>query len=105
MNKVYVICLIGLLQACANVGRTFESGNVFQIVSGTTNQEQVLRLFGVPWRRGLENGLITWTYAHYQYSAFKPLQSEDLFIKFDDNGVVKSYTYNTSKDSLPRQNQ
>ncbi|PID43957.1 MAG: hypothetical protein CSA52_03280 [Gammaproteobacteria bacterium] len=105
MKKVCITGLICLLQACANVGKTFESGNIFQIESGKTTREQVQQLFGPPWRRGLENGLVTWTYAHYQYSAFNPLRSEDLFIKFDDNGVVKSYTYNTSEDSLPHRSE
>ncbi len=99
---IALLAMLAMIQACANIGRQFDTQAILQIKSGETSQGEVLTLLGEPWRKGLENGLTTWTYANYHYSAFKPLESDDLFIKFDDKNVVKSYTFNTSRDTLPQ---
>jgi outer membrane protein assembly factor BamE (lipoprotein component of BamABCDE complex) len=95
-----MIVSISWLAGCANVGNKFETAKVVEIKAGETRQAEILELLGQPWRKGLENGALTWTYAHYRYSAFSPFKSDDLVIKFENNGVVKSYTFNTS-ENLP----
>lgn len=54
-------------------------------------------MFGEPWRTGIEDGKRTWTYAHYRYSLFGPEQTRDLLVRFDDEGNVVSYSYNTTQ--------
>ncbi len=54
------------------------------------------RRFGAPWRTGLEDGQRTWTYAEYRYSLFGGAQTRDLLIRFDDEGRVASYTFNST---------
>ncbi len=100
ISRLVMIVSISWLAGCANVGNKFETAKVVEIKAGETRQAEILELLGQPWRKGLENGALTWTYAHYRYSAFSPFKSDDLVIKFENNGVVKSYTFNTS-ENLP----
>jgi hypothetical protein len=51
---------------------------------------------GLPWRTGVEDGLETWTYGHYRYSAFSASRTRDLVLRFDERVVVVSYTYSTT---------
>jgi hypothetical protein len=87
--------LFGL--GCATVGREFPVERVGEIRIGETTQEDVLAMFGSPWRVGLEDGLRTWTYGRYRYRLFGQARTEDLVLRFDDAGVVASYTFNTTE--------
>ncbi|WP_031434294.1 outer membrane protein assembly factor BamE domain-containing protein [Methylomarinum vadi] len=86
-----------LSAGCASIGREFPSAQVPLIHIGQTTQQQIRSLFGAPWRVGIENGQRTWTYGHYQYSLFSQGSTEDLVVRFDNNGVVASYVFNTTK--------
>jgi outer membrane protein assembly factor BamE (lipoprotein component of BamABCDE complex) len=87
-----------LLSACATVGREFPSGKVSEIQIGKTTQAEIEAMFGKPWRTGIEDGYVTWTYGKYHYSAFSQTQTKDLVVRFDNNKVVRSYTFNTTAD-------
>ena len=89
------------LIGCLSVGRPFPTDRVAQIRIGQTTQAQIEDVFGLPWRRGLEDGQPTWTYAQYRYSLFSDAQTRDLVVRFDDSGIVDSYTFNsTYRDEL-----
>lgn len=92
-----VIVLVMGLSSCATVGREFPESEVSKIRIGQTTQEQVREMFGSPWRTGLEDGHPTWTYGKYRYRLFGQASTKDLVIRFDDNGVVTSYTFNTTE--------
>ena len=88
------------LVACAQVGpgKPFPAQNVYAIKKGVTTKDEVARLFGDPWRTGLENGQQTWTYGNYKYSLLgQEKENTDLVIRFDDQGVVSSYSYSTTR--------
>ncbi len=87
------------LAGCASVGNEFPGNQVALIQLNQTTQEQIRSAFGAPWRIGMENGLRTWTYGYYQYRLFGSSDTEDLVIKFNSNGTVASYTYNTTRHS------
>lgn len=87
-----------LAAGCATVGREFPSASVGNIIIGETDRSEIQRMFGEPWRTGIEDGQRTWTYAHYRYSLFRPAQTRDLVIRFDDEGKVASYSFNTTKE-------
>ena len=92
-----------LLVACVTVGREFPTQQVSKLKIGTTTQAQVTKLFGTPWRTGVEDGQRTWTYGHYHYALLGNTQTRDLVVRFDDAGVVASYTFNsTNPDDAPR---
>jgi len=83
---------------CATVGREFPAHSVNNIIIGETDRSEIRRMFGEPWRTGIEDGQKTWTYAHYRYSLFGPEQTSDLLIRFDDEGKVVSYSFNTTEE-------
>ena len=78
--------------ACTpTVGRPFPVNEVRQIEIGTTTKPQVRQIFGEPWRTGIEDGFRTWTYGEYHMK-----NTRDLVIRFDDQDVVKSYSFSSS---------
>lgn len=90
------LALLWLTGGCATVGRDFPAARVPEITLGQTTQRQVRDLFGPPWRVGLEDGGRVWTYGKYRYRLFGPACTQDLVIRFNDQGAVASYTYNTT---------
>ena len=92
---MFVILLI-TIASCATVGRKFPAEAINKIQLGKTIKEDVNKIFGSPWRIGLEDGRRTWTYGYYKYRLFGESTTRDLVIRFDSNGVVSSYTFNTT---------
>ncbi len=91
-----LIFLFLFLSACATVGRDFSASKVYDIQIGKTTRAEIEAMFGPPWRVGVEDGKPTWTYASYHYSAFSAARTKDLVVRFDENDIVRSYTFNTS---------
>ncbi|WP_305042721.1 outer membrane protein assembly factor BamE domain-containing protein [Geoalkalibacter sp.] len=85
-----------LAAGCATVGRDFSTSGVAAIRIGETTKTDARALFGNPWRTGVEDGRETWTYGHYRYSLFSPAQTRDLVLRFDKEGRVASYTFNST---------
>jgi outer membrane protein assembly factor BamE (lipoprotein component of BamABCDE complex) len=82
---------------CISVGNDFPVEPVRQIEIGTTTRDDVQRMFGDPWRTGIEDGQRTWTYGTYRYSLFGDASTRDLVVRFDDEGAVSSYTFNSTR--------
>lgn len=82
---------------CATVGRDFSVSKVSEIRIGETTQDDIRAMFGSPWRVGIEDGQRTWTYGKYRYRLFGEKIAQDLLIRFDERGVVASYTFNTTE--------
>ncbi len=81
---------------CLSVGREFPTSPVQRIVVGETSRAQINGWFGEPWRTGVDSGRRTWTYGHYRYSLFSPAQTRDLVVRFDAQGRVASYVFNST---------
>ncbi|MFC3151552.1 outer membrane protein assembly factor BamE [Litoribrevibacter euphylliae] len=92
-----VLVMAAWLSACATVGKDFSETKINQLVINSTSQQEVKALFGSPWRVGSESGQTTWTYGLYKYSAFNPSATKDLVIRFNKDGSVASYTFNTTE--------
>lgn len=86
------------LAGCASVGHKFPADRVPELEMGKTTREEVRTIFGDPWRTGIEDGLPTWTYGKYKYRLIGDDSTTDLVIRFDANGVVRSYTFNTTEN-------
>ena len=88
--------------ACAvGPGTPFPEQNVYAIKKGVTTKDEVVRLFGEPRRTGLEDGEQTWTYFNYKYNLLllgQEKDNKDLVIRFNDQGVVSSYSYSANKN-------
>jgi hypothetical protein len=95
LSCLFMTCLIFAI-GCASVGRDFPVENVSRIETGKSTQADIIRLFGNPWRTGLENGKITYTYGKYHYSVMSGTATSDLIIRFDEKNVVESYSFNTN---------
>ena len=105
-RKIIAVFCGGLMLAlvgCATVGRDFPVGPVAQIEKGVTTKTDVRAMFGNPWRTGVEDGRETWTYGHYRYSLFGDAKTRDLVVRFDPDGKVASYSFNSTypQDARP----
>ena len=97
--KIFGLLLLSLVvfSGCATIGRDFAASAVQKIQIGKTTQNDIQTMFGSPWRTGIEDGKQTWTYGKYHYSIFSEPSAQDLVVRFDNKGVVSSYTYNTTE--------
>ncbi len=89
-------CLVLLLAGCVSVGREFPTPTPEMIKSGYTTRAELLRLFGSPTQVGIEDGYQTWTWLDVKAGGFGPLLSKELHVKFDERGIVKSYSYTSN---------
>ena len=85
------------LTGCFTVGQEFSASHVTEIKIGQTRKQDISDMLGRPWRTGLEDGHPTWTYGIYKYSVFGADDTQDLLIRFDNQGVVRSYTFSSSR--------
>lgn len=100
--KLSSLLLVGGLSAtqltgCFTVGQEFAASRVPEIQVGQTRKQDISQLFGTPWRTGMEDGRPTWTYGIYRYSLFGGDDTQDLLIRFDPQGVVRSYTFSSTR--------
>jgi len=86
-----------LIGACATVGHDFPVERVTEIRLHQTTQDEIRGMFGEPWRTGLEDGQVTWTYGKYRYALFSQASTTDLVLRFDAEGKVVSYSFNTTE--------
>ena len=84
------------LAGCVTVGRPFDSGRVRSITLNKTTQADLKLAFGEPFRHGLDSGDLTWTYVRYQLQLLGTRNTKDLVVRFNADGTVKSYTFNTN---------
>lgn len=86
-----VMSMLAVFGCAPSTGRPFPVQKVPEIQIGATTKETVRQMFGEPWRTGIEDGFKTWTYGQYSIN-----NSRDLLIRFDDDGLVKSYSFSSS---------
>ncbi|MBF0314572.1 MAG: outer membrane protein assembly factor BamE [Oligoflexia bacterium] len=96
--KVSIMALLisTLFSSCATVGKNFEYNRSRELELGKTSKSDVLKLYGSPFRVGINSGALQWSYNYYTYNAFSDTQTKDLVILFDNDGKVKHYEYNSS---------
>ncbi len=102
MTKLCALLFLGgllstQLTGCFTVGQEFAGSRVSEIKIGQSTKQDVTNIFGTPWRMGSEDGKTTWTYAIYKYYLFGPADTQDLLIRFDNQGVVRSYTFGSTR--------
>ncbi|MAA65475.1 MAG: hypothetical protein CL581_11930 [Alteromonadaceae bacterium] len=91
-----ILASVVLAAGCATVGKDFATHNVDQIKIDKTTRADVQEMFGEPWRTGMEDGKRTWTYGKYRWSAFGDAETTDLVVRFNEDGTVDSYVYNST---------
>ena len=88
-----------VLSACSpmTLGRDFPVEEVSSIQIGSTTRAEIRQHFGIPWRTGIEDGMMTWTFGYYSYEFSGKDLGRDLMIKFNKSGIVRSYSFNTTE--------
>lgn len=84
-----------LLTGCVSAGKDFNVHMVRQIQLQQTTRAQIEQMFGSPWRTGIEDGKQTWSYGYYKHS-LSDTMSRDLVVRFNPNGTVASYSFNSN---------
>lgn len=96
-RKIFFIIAAGLvLGGCMTIGKPFPVTQVPFIRVGLTTQKDMLETFGNPDRTGLDDGDVTWTYMHYKLRLLGAQDTRDLYVRFNREGTVKSYSFNSS---------
>ena len=92
-----VMFLIIFLASCyGTVGKNFDSSELKSIQNNVTSQEEIFERLGDPFKKGIENGQVMWTYQFDQWNAVGPTHSKALVILFDKENIVEAYRYTTS---------
>ena len=100
-NLIIIVLVMGLFTFCATtykIGKQYSTEHVPKIVIGKTSEKDIIIFFGDPWKTGISNGNIVYTYC-YEEIVFHQDDSIDkngntLIIEFDKNMNVKNYYFN-----------
>ncbi|WAR44874.1 outer membrane protein assembly factor BamE domain-containing protein [Methylomonas rapida] len=100
--KLSLLLFLGVLAStqltgCFTVGQEFSGSRVPEIKIGQSTKQDITEIFGRPWRTGMEDGKTTWTYGIYKYSLFGADDTQDLLVRFDNQGIVRSYTFSSTR--------
>ena len=83
--------------SCGTVGRNFNDSQVRSIQNNITSQIEILDRFGLPFKDGIENGQVIWTYQFDQWNFLGSAESKDLVILFDEKNIVTAYRFTTTE--------
>ena len=100
MNYIGIIILVGTILlpgGCGTAGKSFNASKIGSIVNGTTTRSDIKKIFGEPFKTGIQNGQPIWVYEDHLYSIISNDSSKDLIIIFGPNGVVQSHQFMSSK--------
>ena len=102
MNYIGIVIVVGIVlisNGCGNVGKSFKTSQVESIVNGITTQSDIKKIFGKPFKIGIQNGEPIWVYEDHYYSIIREETSKDLIIIFNPDGIVQSYQFMSSKSA------
>ena len=100
MNYIGLIILVGTILlpgGCGTAGKSFNASKIGSIVNGTTTRLDIKKIFGEPFKTGIQNGQSIWIYEDHHYSIISNDSSKDLIIIFGANGVVQSHQFMSSE--------
>lgn len=100
MNYIGLIILVGIILlpgGCGTAGKSFNTSKIGSIINGTTTRSDIKKIFGEPFKTGIQNGQPIWVYEDNHYSIIREETSKDLIIIFSPDGIVQSYQFMSSK--------
>ena len=100
MNYIGIVIAVGIVlmtNGCGTVGKSFNTSKVESIVNGVTTRSDIKKMFGEPFKIGIQNGQPIWVYEEHHYSIIREETSKDLIIIFSQDGIVQSYQFMSSK--------
>jgi hypothetical protein len=94
-----IILLISLLfiYGCGSAGKNFNESLYKNIIAGTTTHKEIQTMFGLPFKKGVQNGSKVWTYEYNAYNSLGNDITKDMVIVFTPSGVVKSHQMMTNQ--------
>jgi hypothetical protein len=89
------LCLVVSMLAygCLYMGRDFGTTPVKEIQQNVTTQREIFAYFGEPYKKGLENGLETWTYFYNYWELGQLRDARELTVVFNKDNTVRSYSF------------
>ena len=100
MNYIGIVIVVGIVlisSGCGTVGKSFNTSKVESIANGITTRSDIKKMFGEPFKIGIQNGQPIWVYEDHRYSIIREERSKDLIIIFKPDGIVQSYQFMSSK--------
>jgi len=100
MNYIGIVIVVGIIlisNGCGTVGKSFNTSKVESIVNGTSTRSDIKKIFGEPFKTGIQNGQPIWVYEDSHYSIIREETSKDLIIIFSHDGIVQSNQFMSSK--------
>ena len=100
MNYIGLVIVVGIIlisNGCGTVGKSFNTSKVESIVNGITTRSDIKKMFGEPFKIGIQNGQPIWVYEDNYYSIIREETSKDLIIIFSLDGIVQSYQFMSSE--------
>ena len=100
MNYIGLVILVGIIlmsNGCGTAGKNFDASKVENIVNGATTRSNIKKMFGEPFKIGIQNGQPIWVYENHHYSIIHEETSKDLIIIFSPDGIVQSHQFMSSK--------
>jgi hypothetical protein len=85
------------LGGCLSLGQEFPVAKAGDLRIGETTQSEIQSTFGNPLMTGETDGNPSWTYTRVRYSLFGGADAEYLEVEFDEQGVLTSYSLNTTR--------
>ena len=106
-NLIVVLIILSLI-GCATtykVGKMFKTDNVSKIEIGKTTQQEIIKMFGEPWRKGIANGNDVYIYTDeeiiFEIDDRVNRKGNTLLIEFDREKIVENYYLNVpGKETL-----
>lgn len=84
---------------CGTAGKNFDESKISKIVNGTTHRGEIVKMFGQPFKTGIQNGQPVWVYEYNRYNSLDSDKSKDLIIVFGPDGVVQSHQFMSNEPS------
>ena len=101
LRAMIVAGALALTVGCLGAGTNFPSGPVTKIEKGVSTKKDIRRMFGEPFRTGVDNGYESWTFLYNRWVPWGKVRSKDLYIVFNKDSTVRAYTYNSNLDDRP----
>jgi len=92
-----LLVLAGVIAGCGLlvIGRDFASPSPDMIQPGKTTKADLVRFFGEPYQVGIDSGDLTWSWFYGRKHSEGELTKE-LTVRFDPQGVVRSYSFRSN---------
>ncbi len=93
---LWAVVLLTAMTGCWTVGKNFDSAKAKAIKNNVTTQEEILDTLGLPFKEGIENGKVMWTYEYNKDGLFMDIESKTLVILFNESNIVIGNRYDSN---------